>query len=188
MRTRFVVSALLWQISCVSMLPQVQQLLETTTFQPQPFKFAFSASRLPGAQPDRYQEAEGDADGVVRGSYAYLDPNYKWQQVQYVADKDGFHVDPALLPVANPVVHPKDTVAVTSARLQHQQLFDAIALRNSQAPVNVVQNLPVESAAVANVRNQFHAQFDQIAAEHARIAAEHEKLAAEEERLKLLQN
>ena len=57
---------------------------------------------------------------------------------------------------------------MTSARLQHQQLFDAIALRNSQAPVNVVQNLPVESAAVANVRNQFHAQFDQIAAEHAR--------------------
>ena len=62
----------------------------------------------------------------------------------------------------------KDTVAVSSARLQHQQLFDAIALRNSQAPVNVVQPLPVESAAVANVRNQFHAQFDQIAAEHAR--------------------
>ena len=44
-------------------------------------QFAFSAARAPGAEPDRYVESEGDAAGVVRGSYSYLDPNYRWQQV-----------------------------------------------------------------------------------------------------------
>ena len=29
----------------------------------------------------RYASQEGDANGVVRGQYAYLDPNYQWQQV-----------------------------------------------------------------------------------------------------------
>ena len=55
---------------------------------------------------NRYVQSEGDANGVIRGSYAYLDPNYEWRQVQYVADKEGFHVDPSVLPVANPVSHP----------------------------------------------------------------------------------
>ncbi len=26
-------------------------------------------------------EQEGDANGVVRGSYAYIDPNHEWQKV-----------------------------------------------------------------------------------------------------------
>ena len=43
-------------------------------------QYAFSAARLPGAAPDRYVQSEGDEAGVVRGSYAYLDPNYQWQQ------------------------------------------------------------------------------------------------------------
>ena len=71
------------------------------------FQYAFAAARLPGAEPDRYVESEGDANGVVRGSYAYLDPNYQWRHVQYVADKDGFHVDPAVLPQAAAVNHPQ---------------------------------------------------------------------------------
>ena len=97
-------------------------------------------------------------------------------QVQYVADKEGFHVDPSVLPVANPVSHPQvkltfynsfagksssifllnhilqDTVAVSNAKLHHQQLFDAIAVRNNQAPVVPAALLPVETAAVANTR------------------------------------
>ena len=109
-------------------------------------QYAFSAARLPGATPDRYVQSEGDEAGVVRGSYAYLDPNYQWQQaseyfygvsiiftptfvqVEYVADSAGFHV-------AGPVSHPADTAAVSAARLQHAQLYDAIAVRNSQLPV-----------------------------------------------------
>merc|ERR1719418_416385 len=83
------------------------QKLETTTYQPQPFKYAFSAARLPGAAPDRYVQSEGDEAGAVRGSYAYLDPNYQWQQVEYVVDSAGFHV-------AGPVSHPADTAAVSA--------------------------------------------------------------------------
>ena len=45
-------------------------------------QYAFSAARLPGAAPDRYVESEGDAEGVIRGSYAYLDPNQEWRQVR----------------------------------------------------------------------------------------------------------
>ena len=45
-------------------------------------QYAFSAARLPGAAPDRYVQSEGDETGVVRGSYAYLDPNYQWQQAR----------------------------------------------------------------------------------------------------------
>ena len=149
-------------------------------------QYAFSAARLPGAAPDRYVQSEGDEAGVVRGSYAYLDPNYQWQQaseyfygvsiiftptfvqVEYVADSAGFHV-------AGPVSHPADTAAVSAARLQHAQLYDAIAVRNSQLPVAPLVPAPApaapapqETAAVANLRSSFHQQFEQIAAEHAR--------------------
>ena len=62
----------------------------------------------------------------------------------------------------------QDTAAVSQAKLQHQQLFDAIALRNSQAPAVPQAGLPLETAAVANNREQFQQQFADIAAEHAR--------------------
>ena len=35
----------------------------------------------------RYATQEGDANGVVRGQYAYLDPNYQWQQVSCLIGK-----------------------------------------------------------------------------------------------------
>ena len=70
-------------------------------------KYAFAAGRVPGGKPDRYVESEGDAQGVIRGGYAYLDPNYQWQKVEYIADENGFHVDSSALPVANPVQHPQ---------------------------------------------------------------------------------
>ena len=85
-----------------------------------------------------------------------------------MADSAGFHV-------AGPVSHPADTAAVSAARLQHAQLYDAIAVRNSQLPVAPLvpepapaAPAPQETAAVANLRSSFHQQFEQIAAEHAR--------------------
>ena len=48
---------------------------------PTPFAYSFNAARSPGANPDRYVESQGDADGVITGSYAYLDPNFKWHKV-----------------------------------------------------------------------------------------------------------
>ena len=44
---------------------------------------------------------------MIRGGYAYLDPNNEWQKVEYVADDNGFHVDSSALPIANPVAHPR---------------------------------------------------------------------------------
>ena len=71
------------------------------------FQYSFSAGRSPNGRPDRYVEQAGDAAGVVRGSYSYLDPNWEWQKVSYVADDLGFHVEASNLPVANPVAHPQ---------------------------------------------------------------------------------
>merc|ERR1712083_1053513 len=142
--------------------------------------YAYSAARAPGAKPDRYATQEGDANGVVRGQYAYLDPNYQWQQVAYLADANGFHVDASNLPIAN-----VDTPAVAAARAQHEALFGHLAQVNSQAPVEVVRQGPVETATVIKQRSKFAEQFAAIAEEHARIAVEHALLAEQEERERL---
>ena len=49
---------------------------------PSPFKFAYAAGRAPGGKPDRYVEQQGDANGQIKGSYTYLDPNWTWQTVR----------------------------------------------------------------------------------------------------------
>merc|ERR1711892_698452 len=221
--------------------PTTTTTTTTPTFPPRPFKYAFSSGRVPGGPPDRYTLSEGDANGVIRGGYAYLDPNQQWQKVEYVADENGFHVDssalshpkdtvavaeakanhhdlydqiairnsivpvvapvvlnaetPAVaghrdafhvdtsaLPVANPIWHPKDTVAVAEAKANHQNLYEQIAIRNSIVPVVAPVLSNVETPVVAGHRDAFHRQFDQIAAEHARIRAEHELLAEMEEK------
>merc|ERR1719391_1595300 len=106
-----------------------QQLLveKPPPLPPQPYTYAYSAARAPGAKPDRYASQEGDANGVVRGQYAYLDPNYQWQQVAYLADADGFHVDASNLPVAN-----VDTPAVSEQRLKFADQFAAIAQEHAR--------------------------------------------------------
>ena len=70
-------------------------------------QYAFASGRYPGGAPDRYTQSEGDAQGVIRGGYAYLDPNHQWQKVEYVADENGFHVDTSVNPVAHPRVRIK---------------------------------------------------------------------------------
>jgi len=165
---------LLLTVSACQALPQYPPTTTTTPHPPKPFKYAFSSGRVPGGPPDRYIQSEGDSRGVIRGGFAYLDPNFQWQQVEYVADENGFHVDSSALPVANPVSHPQDTAAVAKAKAAHQALFEQIALRNSEVPV-VQPN--AETPAVASHRDAFHKQFEKIAAEHARIAEEHERLA-----------
>jgi len=147
---------------------------ETTTLTPLPFKYAFAASRVPGGSPDRYVEQEGDGEGVIRGSYTYLDPNHRWRKVSYLADKDGFHVE------EDKDSTPKDTVAVANAKAKHGFLFQELALRNSKVPVPIISVSNVESAAVAAKRLEFEQQYQAIAAQHARIAEEHARLAEKE--------
>merc|ERR1711974_140330 len=112
-----------------------QQLLvdKPLPLPPQPYTYAYSASRAPGAKPDRYATQEGDANGVVRGQYAYLDPNYQWQQVAYLADADGFHVDASSLPVAN-----VDTPAVAAAKAQPRHCTDKLL-----SPMHRVFSIPL---------------------------------------------
>merc|ERR1712224_524694 len=121
---------LLLTASACQALPQYPPSTTTPPPPPKPFKYAFAAGRVPGGPPDRYIQSEGDSRGVIRGGFAYLDPNFQWQQVEYVADENGFHVDSA-----NPVSHPQDTAAVAKAKAAHQALFEQIALRNSEVPV-----------------------------------------------------
>merc|ERR1711892_1446681 len=130
--------------------PTTTTTTTTTTLPPRPFKYAFSSGRVPGGPPDRYTLSEGDADGVIRGGYAYLDPNQQWQKVEYVADENGFHVDSSALS------HPKDTVSVAEAKANHHDLYDQIAIRNSIVPVVAPVVLNAETPAVAGHRDAFH--------------------------------
>merc|ERR1719369_512266 len=102
--------------------------------------------------------------GLVRGQYAYLDPNYKWQQVQYVADDEGFHVDSSNLPVAN-----VDTPAVANAKANHAALFQQIAASHTLGADGVVIPVvgPQDSASVAQAKAQHAALFGRIAASNS---------------------
>ena len=128
---------------------------------PRPYHFSYAAGRAPGNKPDRYVEQEGDEKGVIKGSYAYLDPNWKWQkvrnsfflsqerlsqsfktQVQYVADPEtGFHVlnkDGAPAEAHLPL----DTAEVAKAKARHKALFEAIANRHKQQGSLASQLIP----------------------------------------------
>jgi hypothetical protein len=153
---------------------------ETTPEEPPvPFQYAFAAGRRPGGKPDRYIEQSGDEEGVVKGSYTYLDPNYVWQSVKYVADAEGFHILPGSTPLAQS--HPEETPVVAAARAKHAELFKEIAERNSQVPLSG----GADTRAVREKKLEHAAEFARIAEEHARIGEEH-RLRAEEEDAKRL--
>lgn len=140
-----------------------------------PFKYAFAAGRAPGGKPDRYVEQEGDEKGVIKGSYAYLDPNWKWQKVGYVADEDGFHITDSSPGAAGP----EDTPAVAAAKARHQALFQQIAERHRAQNSDVVPYAGNEETEAVKQKRQEHAEeFQRIAEEHARIAAEQSRLSS----------
>lgn len=85
---------------------------------------------------------------MIRGAYAYLDPNWEWRKVKYVADPEtGFRILPGSTnphPKRNdgdgqfvklPLL-PRDTPAVAKAKERHQELFQQLAQR-TQAHRNV---------------------------------------------------
>lgn len=147
---------------------------------PKPFHFKYEAGRVPGGsgRPDRYVEQEGDGTGQIRGSYTYLDPNWTWQTIKYMADPDGGF---RILEGSTLGVRPKDTAAVQKAREEHAALFKMIALRNEQQPVPVQEPVPLplpqETRAVQHKRRQHAELFQKIAEEHRLLAEEHKRLA-----------
>lgn len=182
--------AALVSASSASTLP-VSATYETTTTTtegpPRPYKFAYSAGRAPGGKPDRYAQQQGDEYGNIRGSYAYLDPNWKWRQVEYVATEEGgFQVVGGTVDEAKP---PVDTVAVQQAKANHAYLYDQIAVRNAHPPAQppvpayAVGRLPSQSRAVEKARAEHQDRFRQIQAQHQEIAALHAKLSQEQKEI-----
>ncbi len=177
---------------------------------PTPYEYSYAAGRHPGGKPDRYVEEEGDERGVVRGSYAYLDPNWKWQKVEYVADPEtGFHVKNQDESAAAAL--PLDTAEVAKAKQRHRALFAAIAERHrrvngavaasakeppslaSQPQPQPRQTPSLSPYAVAPLLPHAPVETDAVkrkreehAAAFRRIAEEHARIAAEQSRLSAL--
>lgn len=159
---------------------------------PQPFKYAYSAGRAPGAKPDRFAEQEGDEYGNIKGSYAYLDPNFQWRQVKYEATKEGgFKIIGGTEPEVpiHTVYGPIDSVAVQRAKAEHALLFEQIAARNAQPPLPPQASPPTDTRAVqkvkaqhANLRAKIQQQHDRIAAEHARLHKEQADIIIQNEK------
>lgn len=134
---------------------------------PHPYVFSYSAGRFPG-HVDRTHSEVSDGSGVVKGSFAYVDPRNQIRTVEYIADENGFH--PQLSH------EPKDTVAVANAKERHYALYNRIAERNSQPAniENVEVSAPRDSVAVEFAKQKHFTLYDKIAMEHAHIAAERE--------------
>lgn len=73
-----------------------------------------------------------NADGEVRGSYQYIDPNGENIVVQYWSDSLGFHqTDNRPKIVLEPVT---DTPEVQAARAEHERLWNELARQARQNP------------------------------------------------------
>ncbi|XP_072382359.1 uncharacterized protein [Diabrotica undecimpunctata] len=132
---------------------------------PKPYAFGYAAGRFPG-HIDRTHSEVSDGSGLVQGSYSYVDPKFRIRKVDYVADKDGFHVTsnddvPAL---------PSDTPVVAAAKINHLRKYAAIADAQQASPVQVF--VPADTVAVQYAKNKHLSLYEKIAADHARIAAE----------------
>lgn len=126
---------------------------------PKPYRFAFIAGRYPG-DIDRTHAEYGDGTGTVRGQYSYIDPSKRIRTVEYVADQNGFHPS---LSIPN-----DDTPVVAQAKLQHAELYEKIAARNSVPHLYI----PKDTRTVAAAKNRHIDLYERIAAEHALIAAQ----------------
>ena len=89
------------------------------------------------SDPNSARTETKTADGVVRGSYNYIDSEGRIQTVHYIADALGFRVAATNLPVAvQPVVY--EAPEVEAARLEHLALYDQIKAERDQLRYDVV--------------------------------------------------
>ncbi|XP_077256287.1 uncharacterized protein LOC143894087 [Temnothorax americanus] len=135
---------------------------------PKPYSFQYEAGRYPG-HIDRVHQETGDGQGIIHGTYSYIDPKYKVRTVEYTADKNGFH--PALINFEDAYAQPADSEAVRLAKEKHFRLYHRIAEANAH---NVAANLPRDSASVAKAKDRHNELYHRIAEQHAAIAAQRE--------------
>ncbi|XP_035779062.1 cuticle protein-like [Anopheles albimanus] len=144
---------------------------EATTLPPppKPYAFTYSAGRAPG-HVDRTHSEASDGNGVVRGSFSYVDPRNQVRTVEYTADRNGFYPVLSHLPQT-----PQQTEAVARAEQKHYALYAKIAQEHANAHVGVVEPvLPKDTVAVAKAKDRHFSLYEKIANEHARIGAEQE--------------
>lgn len=148
----------------------------TTTEQagpPNPYIFSYTAGRYPG-HADRTHTEVSNGQGLVKGSYSYVDPLQQIRTVDYVADENGFRPTLSHQPVAQ-----QPSAAVRRATERHATLYAQIAANHAQPPLTgaeaelaALAAAPRDSASVAYAKQKHYLLFDQIAAEHERIGAE----------------
>ncbi|KAB0791296.1 hypothetical protein PPYR_03096 [Photinus pyralis] len=161
-------------VQCLILLPFVWAVPPEPELDlpPRPYAFGYAAGRFAG-HIDRTHSEISTGDGVVKGTYSYVDPRHQIRTVDYIADKQGFRAvlnhSPLPLPVDSPVV--------AAAKERHLQQYNAIAHSHQAPPGYLV--VPADSAAVHHAKVKHLSLYEQIAAEHARIA--HERGAFEAE-------
>ncbi|XP_052865799.1 uncharacterized protein LOC128272105 [Anopheles cruzii] len=136
---------------------------------PRPYAFTYSAGRAPG-HVDRTHSEVSDGNGVVRGSFSYVDPRNQVRTVDYTADAHGFYPVLSHLPKS-----PQQTEAVARAQEKHHALYAKIAQQHADAHGGLVEPiLPKDTVAVAKAKDRHLTLYEKIANEHARIGAEQE--------------
>lgn len=73
---------------CVSLVVAAPSKREADDEKPDPYSFAFEETDEFGTKLARQET--GDANGVVQGSYSYIDAQGLTRTVNYIADDDGF--------------------------------------------------------------------------------------------------
>ncbi|XP_025262299.1 uncharacterized protein LOC112637251 isoform X2 [Camponotus floridanus] len=144
----------------------MKYIITTTTLKP--YSFQYKAGRYPG-HIDRVHQEVRDEDGIIHGTYSYVDPKHKVRTVEYKADKNGFH--PALINFDDNFAQPADSEAVRLAKEKHMHLYQKIAEANAH---NVPANLPRDSASVARAKDKHNELYHKIAEQHAAIAVQRE--------------
>ncbi|CAG9770375.1 unnamed protein product [Ceutorhynchus assimilis] len=145
---------------------QVEEEITTLPPPPRPYAFGYAAGRFSG-HIDRTHSEVSDGNGVVQGSYAYVDPKLQIRKVDYIADRNGFHILNL-----NPPSAPNDTPVVAAAK--HRHLVQYAKIADAHQRTQEVASVPRDSQAVQFAKNKHYTLFQKIADEHARIGAERE--------------
>ena len=101
-------------------------------------------------EPNSARQEVKTADGIIRGSYNYVDDQGKIQTVEYVADEDGFRAAGTTIPVQEVLVPApvQETPEVAEARAEHARLFAETAARNAElAELALAQQAEIAAAA-----------------------------------------
>ncbi|KAL3267092.1 hypothetical protein HHI36_011232 [Cryptolaemus montrouzieri] len=84
------------------------------------------------------------SDGIIRGSFSYLDNDGRVQHMEYIAGPDGYHVYNANLPVT--VASVTETPEVQAARKAHEEAYNYLSSVSSAQ----VQPAPITTRRVLN--------------------------------------